>query len=233
MDVLDDFNAWAIVSARLRKRTARQVVAVLAELGLAEIWPRADAHWRAELVEDLAVGDMERAFRYSSVCAADLAERPPDEPPAEPESSPSDFRHDALYGQRAERLPSGRAAASGRAAPPPSGSFRQELGGDGAVVAPAPGQHATAPMQPSDLRETLAAAKAAINWPVETYAAFHAELEVRPGQTAAILERYKVNGETTAAYIHKAWQSRLAKDPALAQRWGALVLEHRQRSSET
>ena len=90
---LRDFDAWASLSARLRGQGAEAIASTLQSLGLSEHWPRADAYWRAVLIEDIADGRHERPRRYHQLCqsAAGSARRQAEPAPsvAQPPASQS------------------------------------------------------------------------------------------------------------------------------------------------
>ena len=75
LDVEASFEAWATVSARLLGRTEVQAAAVVAELGLGERWPRAEAKWTARLARDMSNGVLGLVERYAEACARELATR--------------------------------------------------------------------------------------------------------------------------------------------------------------
>ncbi|MSP25915.1 MAG: hypothetical protein EXR75_12295 [Myxococcales bacterium] len=75
LGVLDDFDGWAAVSAKLAGRTAQEAEFLLAQFGLGQSWPAADAHWSRELGNDLLALKLERATRYAERCARELERR--------------------------------------------------------------------------------------------------------------------------------------------------------------
>jgi len=248
--MLNDFDAWARISARLRSRTEAQRRAILTEHDAVESWQQVDAHWRSVLINDIATGDMERAFRYSDACSTDLAGRssePPivvsqapsaagaiaapcsaESPPAarppaivEPKPAVPDFRHDALY----------RPAdpSSTDAAPPDDRPLLEQMGSeDREVQPPVPGQDSTAPLDRSEVSDTLQAARAAAKWPVTRYAALCAAVEADPDSTVDIAERYGLPNRATFDFVCRQWQRRLASDAPLFEQFSRALAAARE-----
>ena len=65
---LKDFDDWARITAQLRLVPGPKRPAFLARLKCAATWRAADAEHKAALVEALAGGDMEHAFRLNRIC---------------------------------------------------------------------------------------------------------------------------------------------------------------------
>jgi hypothetical protein len=88
-DVVNDFDAWASVSAELHGLSAAEAERLLADLTVAEVWETADAAWSKAMAIDIADMRLERIHAYAAVCARArvLAQ------------ATDDFRFRALYGQ--------------------------------------------------------------------------------------------------------------------------------------
>lgn len=87
-----DFDAWAVLSARLLKRSKEERREILraAEIDAAA-WERWDVHFNTLLSEDLSEDRAERPLRYGEICAAEMRRRkeeaaapPPSPAPVEP-----------------------------------------------------------------------------------------------------------------------------------------------------
>ena len=87
-DVERDFEAWAVVAARLRQRSTQEKRAILDAEGIAEAtWSRINEAWAKVLNDDIAASRMDRPYRYAELCKAELARRN-STPPAPPPSTP-------------------------------------------------------------------------------------------------------------------------------------------------
>ena len=75
LDVTNDFDAWAAVSAKLMQRTPAEVEYLLASLGVAAAWPAANDAWSRTLAHDLMKNQLERARRYAEKCHQELDRR--------------------------------------------------------------------------------------------------------------------------------------------------------------
>ncbi len=75
LDVLNDFDAWAVVSARIAGRTEQEVAFLLSELGVAHAWVDAEARWSRVLGRELSLGELEHATRYTVRCASEFERR--------------------------------------------------------------------------------------------------------------------------------------------------------------
>ncbi len=65
-----DLEAWATLSAALRKRSTAARDAMLKRLDLDAFWPTVDRQCRDQLVDEIAEGNMEPAFHYTNLCGA-------------------------------------------------------------------------------------------------------------------------------------------------------------------
>ncbi len=75
LDVVNDFDAWAAVSAKLLQRTPAEVEHLLGSLGVAGAWPAANDQWSRTLAHDLMKNQMERPRRYAEKCHQELERR--------------------------------------------------------------------------------------------------------------------------------------------------------------
>jgi hypothetical protein len=96
-DVVNDFEAWAIVCARLHGMGDAEHRAVVGALGVAEQWRNAEANWAGAIVADIAELRLKRVEILARAYARELAARR-----AAPSSTP-DFRHRATFGARDSR----------------------------------------------------------------------------------------------------------------------------------
>lgn len=93
-DVVNDFESWARLSARLQGRDDDQAEALLHQLGVASVWENADATWAKTLASELTEMRMTRVRRYAEIVAEELASRAR-ERVATPDG---DFRQRVIYG---------------------------------------------------------------------------------------------------------------------------------------
>ncbi len=70
--LMNDFNSWARISARMLRRPVADRVILLRDRGLVDDWSEADAHWYDVLVEDIEAGRLERVEVYAELCAEAL-----------------------------------------------------------------------------------------------------------------------------------------------------------------
>ncbi|HHH11247.1 MAG TPA: hypothetical protein ENK23_04145 [Sorangium sp.] len=75
IDLLNDFGAWARLSAQLLRRTVGDRARIIFEAGVAAQWAPADAHWSAVIMADVQRGDLRRPNYYASLCREDLEAR--------------------------------------------------------------------------------------------------------------------------------------------------------------
>lgn len=72
---MDDFDAWARLSARLLRRSALECARIIREAGADKEWHRADAHWYQTLLEDVEAGRSDRIDQYRLICVEDMGQR--------------------------------------------------------------------------------------------------------------------------------------------------------------
>jgi hypothetical protein len=94
LDVVNDFEAWAKVSAQLHGLGDAHCELVLTELGILELWNNADAAWSRALSADMNDMKLDRAKRYGVIFARELELRRV----AGGRGSVPDFRHTAVFG---------------------------------------------------------------------------------------------------------------------------------------
>jgi hypothetical protein len=102
-DVVNDFDAWASVSAELHGLSEQEAQRLLAGLGVSEVWETADAAWSKAMSIDIADMRLDRIHAYAAVCARARVLG----------QATEDFRHRALYGQQHDVEPSRRAMQKG------------------------------------------------------------------------------------------------------------------------
>lgn len=92
-DVVNDFESWAKLSARLRGRDEAEADALLRRLGVLDVWDNADATWAKTLASEMIEMRMARVRRYAEIVAEELRERA-----RERASAGGDFRQRVIYG---------------------------------------------------------------------------------------------------------------------------------------
>jgi hypothetical protein len=75
LDIVNDFDAWAAVSAKLLGRSKGDTEHLLLSLGVAATWPTAEAFWSRTIARDLMTHQLERIRRYADKCAQELERR--------------------------------------------------------------------------------------------------------------------------------------------------------------
>ena len=93
-DLVNDFESWARLAARLQGRDEAQADALLQRLGVASVWDNADATWAKTLANEMIEMRLSRVRRYAEIVAEELAEREREQAAA-PEG---DFRQRVIYG---------------------------------------------------------------------------------------------------------------------------------------
>ncbi len=68
-DVVNDFEAWATISARLYGKSEGERRQLLAELQLTEVWDNANLAWARALADDIVDMRLHRPQRYAEICA--------------------------------------------------------------------------------------------------------------------------------------------------------------------
>jgi hypothetical protein len=74
-DVVNNFEAWAAVSARLFDVSEDEHLAILQELGIAAVWDNADAGWAKAVVADIGDMHLDRIEHLGGAYACQLAKR--------------------------------------------------------------------------------------------------------------------------------------------------------------
>jgi len=88
---------------------------------------------------------------------------------------------------------------------------------------PMPGQQVTADKDMKPVVQMLDRARSALDWPVEKYAKFCAELHGYPDKSELVAAQYGLRGQVVIDFVLKSWNERLEKDEALKQKWRELV----------
>jgi len=243
VDILEDFAAWANVSARLRGQNAAARIAVLDSLGIAETWERAQARWCATLLDEMAVGDFERVFQYHQACAEHAAKVAAEAAAAkaarashhdtvplaaisaeEVRAARVDFRQQLM-----KRVAKAERATGSR---PPSapdddgGRFVDKLAPN--VIRPSPpqpGQDSTV-ANVKHVGTVVGAAKELVGWPVGRYAELCAELEHQPQKQKLIWAQHGIVGTHSIRFVVSRWTRRFEQDPTLESEWRNLVDQH-------
>jgi hypothetical protein len=94
LDLVDDFDAWARVTAELLGLDDDSRAQQLERQDLAARWEQADRHWSQFMGRELGAARVEHLARLRAVCQGVLARRSD----AAPRPSDPDFRHRATYG---------------------------------------------------------------------------------------------------------------------------------------
>ena len=92
-DVVNDFESWARLSARLHGRDEAYADALLKRLGVASVWDIADATWAKTLASEMIDMRMARVRRYAEIVAEEIRGRALERPSPE-----GDFRQRVIYG---------------------------------------------------------------------------------------------------------------------------------------
>ena len=242
-NVLESFEAWAQVSTRLRGQPESAQAALLATLGLSELWPRAEAHWRAVLMKDALAGQLGRAQRYLALCqAADLASgtsragvaaaaagQVPRPYPGQEATFDISARGPVPESQPSYRLAEPKVREPSEAKPrAPTSSAQGERFVDGLApaaaspAAPDRGQNRTAGVNLAVEGGAVAAMRKACAWPVAQYAEVCATVEREPHKQHLIWARHGVVGEHVPE-VMRTWAKRFRADPGLEAQWRALV----------
>jgi len=251
-DVVNDFEAWATVSAQLYDRTEDEAQQILEGLGIAEVWDNADAGWAKAVAGDISELRLERVERLGATYARELQRRPP---------LSSDFRHQATYGQAQQSKPAAKQiggvpfssdpddreptkkmrvkdveahlAARGLvdvakqpSAEPSKPRFTAAFALDEPVAQPKPGQSRTH-TNVTAVGDAIEAAEAALEWPVERWARYQAELAAGDEEADVVHERYGLMARASRNHVTKVWAARFSADEALAARYQALLASWR------
>jgi len=239
LEVFNDFDDWAAVSARLRGHDESGQASILASLGIAAQWPRANAHWRSTLIADMANGEFDRAFRYREACAYAL-KHPLPLPGAQTvsvnfdgsvggSSKDGDFRSELMAG-----APEPKKRVRPALAQPTEegGCFIDELAPP--VMRPTPpksSQQSTA-ANLKHVRAVALAAKRLCKCSTEDYAELCAKLEHAPQKQKVIWAQRGVVGKATIHMVTSTWRKRFSENPTLEAEWRNLVDGYRERLEE-
>ena len=227
-DVVNDFEAWARVSAELHGRDEAEGDLLLQRQGLAGVLENGHASWSKALAGDMVELSLRRVLRYAEILAEELEGRDLQG------GAEADFRHQALYGRVRTPTPSPIKKVGGTPfttdAADRAPTTRMRLGAGfleslptSRVEAPAPDQDTTRHGDAHNpFVDALAAAEAAIAWPVEHWARYRAELLAGQEDDAVVHARHGLVDPKARAHVERKWQARLAADTVLEQRFVSL-----------
>lgn len=248
-DVVNDFDTWANVSARLTERSDEEHARILGELGIAEVWDNADAAWSKALAGEILDMRFDRVQQYGAICARELAARSREDDV----TTQRDFRHRATFGDREDEPSSTRQVRQIGGTPfsddpldrEPTRKLRSaELKahletitevsrgvwptGDNGVADDAQSEQAKTQTRDSSaaLHEQVEAALAAADWPIERYARYRAELTAGLEAEAKVNARHGLPSEVAQRHVATAWRARLSADAELDDKVEALVAEY-------
>lgn len=234
LDVVNDFEAWATVSARLIHKNAAQRELLLARLGLTLVWKNANDAWSNALAHDIVDMRLQRAQRYAEICATVF-----DQEGAELDE-PAVSISDELSLQTTHRMrahAAGDGPPSGSDQPPSERSFIDNFTPTNVVARPQRKQAMTfdAPRSfelpsgdhglTSDTGPTSIIDASSSAWPLQRYARYVAEREAGHESEEAVDSRYGLAADERRR-ITQQWDTRLAHDTALKQRFELLIIEH-------
>lgn len=200
----DSFEDWA------RKKAA-------ASLGgtaeASESWRSSDARWSQCLADELRAGRLARATRFAEFVAEELARRGAlsETGSVTPFDDPDDYA-------QTNRMPVAREDDTETHTAIPS--FRQVMKID-VVQPPEPNQtHTAIGGVPSRSVDELRAITAAMDWSVEQYARYRADL-LHGSNAQEVLERHDLHLGKAKQRVEEAWSRRLNEDPDLLRRYEA------------
>ncbi len=241
-DVVNDFETWARVSARLLKRKPKERKQILAELELEFIWPDANERWSAVLAQEVVDERDRRTKQYGAICAEEMkrrrsgADKKDEQPssfiksrpksrvkpaPRRPagEDGPPTVRRPQMVGSTVVQEPT--IDFIDRLAPP-----------DIQPETPQPGQQSTAAQDMRHVTSAIQAANVALEWPIEKFAKFCAEMDHEPNRHQLIAAHYGLRDEAIE-FVREGWQERLDADAELSEQWATLVAQYRRHLQST
>lgn len=229
-NVRSDFEAWAHVAARLRQRSTVEQHAILAELGLVDVWEAIHEQWAGLLNCDIAAAQLERPARYAAICRDEMARRQlhPEVGERYAAEPAGDFREQLAPRADSPLKPASDQQHTLTAAHQVPGleDFRDHLTPrDAAPPRPKSDQRRThKTLERPSLSSALLAKQAATEWSVVQYAELCAALESADDQNAEWTARGFVDTESRA-YVQTQWGRRFEADPPLRSAWSRLVEE--------
>ncbi len=227
-DVVNDFEAWARVSAELADRGEDERPQFLHALGLSAVWRNANAAWGRAIASDIVEMRMDRAQRYAEICAEVQAVGRGDLIGDDDVLSLSQSEDDELDLQVTHRMRAVSAPVEVTSAPP-TRQVRSRLRRQAKTV---------------NLHESLATERGSLDdtgetsiyegtlpspqegWPLEHYARFMAERQAKGKQATSVDSQYGLSPEESG-HVIRVWDARLARDASLRERYEALVESHR------
>ncbi len=258
LHVIQDFDDWAIVSARLMKVNEDDAAGVLDRLEITQSeWKEACGSWSTALTANVISGDGKLSGRYASYFSVERKRRDEGQPdPTAAEllswkkpgltpirSAKVDFRHDAMHGGpqedpadsslttlvRADGDTLDESAAAIRAQR--DGCFIEDLSPAGRVPRPPASsqQVTTKPIEPCVVEDLRRAGETA-RWTVQQYAQYCADLATQRDKTEFVRARYGLATESLHRHLSHEWKQKFAQDPALHTKWAKLVAAYMKRS---
>ncbi len=241
-DVQNDFEAWALVSAKLLERTAEQQQRIVEDLGIADVWMDSKIFWGGKLADELLANESTLADRYGELCEAEITRREnngdvnPDAEPAviapEPREDPADFRHELV---RTPEVPSASdsedpsadvalLAGAETTLTDPNEQFFEKLAPPGRTPQPPDAQQQqTAAVATRDTAVMVRSAAVVMQWSVEKYAKFCAKLETYPDKAVLYRTNHGLEDDLVFRFVQDKWRRQLAKDAALQSQFDQLV----------
>jgi hypothetical protein len=192
---MNDFLAWARISARLWRRPPAERVRIIREAGAASSWSEADSHWFEVLLGDVRAGRLDRLDRYTALCAQALQEG---EPPAGP----------------CDELRARAGGPFGSGSRPSAPSFAQKLTPPRTVQTPEDDQLHTG-VYLDDKREEALATAMALDWPLAQFSWLSATMAHAPERAEAIWETHGIRSDGARRAVLELWEERLSENPEL------------------
>ncbi len=243
-DVVNDFDVWAMVSARLLKRSAQEKQTILEQLLLDRAWDEANDHWLEVLAQDLVADRKDRIHRYHQLCSEELEKRPETlvSRTGDETQQDEDFRTELLHRIPQAVRDSEIRGGSENDPPPPTVPLPKAVS-EKAQALLGPNKDFVARLAPADIQpkvptseqqittnkglgdatDAIRAAKSALQWPVEKYAKLCAELQLSPKRKTLIAATYGLRGQALIDYVHEGWHERLDKEEELRAEYKKLV----------
>ncbi len=256
--ILESFDDWAVLSTRVGKCSPQQKAKTLDELGVSSDWFKADTKWGSLIAAGISSGDRRFLERYRLVCKKELERQASGEAeidltdlgpaPSVSENDESvaqpvkDFRHRLVLAPDRKSSESEVGAGEEKTTENSRSSVNQEprvitekanfvreLVPVGITpIQPIPGQEMTASAQALPLHESLTNSQKALQWTLEKYARFCAELTAEPEERELICANYGIQ-ENLVSLVHSAWKLRFKQNDDLHAQWNKLIAEYSER----
>jgi hypothetical protein len=230
-DVVNDFEAWATVSAKLIGKTDEEGRELLARMDLTLVWKNANDAWAKALAGDIVDMRLHRAQRYAEICANVL-------------SGLDDLSTDSLSLSLSDEL-SRQTTHRMQAHPPtaPVRTFVDAITPTHVVSRPQrkqalthaaprqfelPGVEETLTLEDEDSDETSILELSGSGdgaWPLEQYARYIAEHDAGHENAQAIDERYGLTPSGRQLMMSE-WEERISGDSSLKEQFEKLLAQH-------